>query len=95
VSAIASGPAPARAALAPRSSPIGVSLIAGTVLASGVASYDASVVNVAVPAIGRRFDAGVALIARLFVSDEPAATPRIAAPDRGCALPVLDAKEKP
>jgi hypothetical protein len=31
----------------------------------------------------------------LFVSDEPASAPRLAAPDRGCALPVLDAKEKP
>jgi len=39
--------------------------------------------------------AGGALIAWLFVSDEPAVAPRIAVPDRGCALPVLDAKEKP
>jgi hypothetical protein len=95
VSAIASGPAPARSALAPLSSPIGVALIAGTVLASGVASYDASLVDVAVPAIGRQFDAGGAVIAWLFVSDEPAATPRIAVRDCGCALPVLDAKEQP
>src|SRR3954447_10543358 len=43
-------------------SSVGVALIAATVLASGVASYDAFVVNVAVPAIGRRFDAGVAAI---------------------------------
>src|SRR3954469_5440368 len=43
-------------------SPTGVALIAGTVLASGVSSYDASVVNVAVPAIGRHFGSGVAAI---------------------------------
>src|SRR3954469_9246663 len=43
-------------------SPTGVALIAGTVLASGVASYDAYVVNVAVPAISRHFNAGVAAI---------------------------------
>jgi EmrB/QacA subfamily drug resistance transporter len=53
---------PAGLSLAPLRSPTGVALIAGTVLASGVASYDAFVVNVAVPAIGRRFDAGVAAI---------------------------------
>jgi EmrB/QacA subfamily drug resistance transporter len=40
----------------------GASLLAATVLASGVASYDAYVVNVAVPAIGRQFDASVAAI---------------------------------
>jgi EmrB/QacA subfamily drug resistance transporter len=68
VSAIASSvpepapAAPAGSSLAPLRSPIGVALIAGTVLASGVASYDAYVVNVAVPAIGGRFDAGVAAI---------------------------------
>ncbi|WP_116451607.1 MFS transporter [Blastococcus litoris] len=38
----------------------GVALIAGTVLASMVAFLDASVVNVAVPAIGRSLGAGVA-----------------------------------
>src|SRR3954465_8853833 len=43
-------------------SPTGVALIAGTVLASGVSSYDAYVVNVAVPAITRHFGAGVAAI---------------------------------
>src|SRR5262245_11421353 len=37
----------------------GVWLIAATVLASGVASYDAYVVNVAVPAIDRHFGASV------------------------------------
>src|SRR4051794_35364875 len=62
MSAIASGVARPAASLAPLRSPTGVALIAGTVLASGVASYDAFVVNVAVPAIGRRFDAGVAAI---------------------------------
>jgi EmrB/QacA subfamily drug resistance transporter len=68
VSAIAdsaSGPAavaPAGSSLTPLRSPTGVALIAGTVLASGVASYDAFVVNVAVPAISHRFGAGVAAI---------------------------------
>jgi EmrB/QacA subfamily drug resistance transporter len=37
----------------------GVALIAATVLASGVASYDANVVKVAVPAIGRGFGVSV------------------------------------
>jgi hypothetical protein len=37
----------------------GVALIAATVLASGVASYDANVVKVAVPAIGRAFGVSV------------------------------------
>jgi EmrB/QacA subfamily drug resistance transporter len=60
-------PEPAAAAragspLAPLRSPTGAALIAGTVFASGVASYDAYVVNVAVPAIGRHFGAGVAAI---------------------------------
>jgi EmrB/QacA subfamily drug resistance transporter len=40
----------------------GVALIAGTVLASGVASYDAYVVNVAVPAISGHFGASVTAI---------------------------------
>src|SRR4051812_22146868 len=53
---------PAGASLAPLRSATGTALIAGTVFASGVASYDAYVVNVAVPAISRRFDAGVAAI---------------------------------
>src|SRR3954468_16288276 len=43
-------------------SPTGVAVIAGTVLASGVASYDAYVVNVAVPAIQRHFGASVSAI---------------------------------
>jgi MFS family permease len=38
--------------------------------------------------------AGGALVAWLFVSDEPAEAPRMAAPDRGCALPVLDRSVK-
>jgi MFS family permease len=42
--------------------PTGTALIAGTVFASGVASYDAYVVNVAVPAITRHFGAGVAAV---------------------------------
>src|SRR3954452_18692333 len=62
MSATARGVARPAASLAPLRSPTGVALIAATVLASGVASYDAFVVNVAVPAIGRRFDAGVAAI---------------------------------
>src|SRR3954451_6272338 len=45
--------------LAPLRSRTGYALIAATVLSSGVASYDAYVVNVAVPAIGRHFDASV------------------------------------
>ena len=40
-------------------SPTGAALIVATVLASGVASYDAYVVNVAIPAIGRDLGAGV------------------------------------
>src|SRR4051794_14180894 len=51
------GRSPGRLAARTAPQPTGVALIAGTVLASGVASYDASVVTVAVPAIGRRFDA--------------------------------------
>src|SRR4051812_45059165 len=43
-------------------SPAGIALIAATVLASGVGAYDAYVVNVAVPAIGRHFDASVSAI---------------------------------
>jgi EmrB/QacA subfamily drug resistance transporter len=50
------------ASLAPLRGRTGVSLIAATVLASGVASYDAYVVNVAVPAIGRHFGASVTAI---------------------------------
>ncbi len=45
--------------LAPLRSRTGYALIAATVLSSGVASYDAYVVNVAVPTIGRHFDASV------------------------------------
>src|SRR3954451_11132742 len=55
-------PAVGAAPLAALRSPTGVALIAGTVLASGVGSYDAYVVNVAVPAIGRDFGAGVTSI---------------------------------
>ena len=50
------------ASLAPLRSATGAALIAATVLASGITSYNASVVNVAVPAIGRHFDASVAAI---------------------------------
>ena len=49
-------PAPGLASLRSRT---GVALIAATVLASGVGSYDAYVVNVAVPAIGKDLGAGV------------------------------------
>ena len=52
----------AAASLAPLRSSTGAALIAATVLASGITSYNASVVNVAVPAIGRHFDASVAAI---------------------------------
>jgi EmrB/QacA subfamily drug resistance transporter len=48
--------------LAPLRSTTGVSLIAATVLASGVGQYDANVVSVAVPAIGRDLGASVAAI---------------------------------
>lgn len=48
--------------LAPLRSRTGYALIAATVLASGVASYDAYVVNVAVPAIGQHFGAGVTAV---------------------------------
>jgi EmrB/QacA subfamily drug resistance transporter len=40
----------------------GLTLIAATTLASGVSSYDAYVVNIAVPSIDRHFHAGVAAI---------------------------------
>ena len=55
-------PAPAGESLAPLRSATGAAVIAATVFASGVASYDAYVVNVAVPAITRHFGAGVAAI---------------------------------
>jgi EmrB/QacA subfamily drug resistance transporter len=58
-------PQPGRAPsvpLAPLRSTTGAWLIAATVLASGVASYDAYVVNVAVPAIDRHFGASVTAI---------------------------------
>src|SRR3954452_11965531 len=48
--------------LAALRSATGAVLIAATVLASGVASYDAYVVNVAVPAIDHRFGASVSAI---------------------------------
>ena len=64
VSAIADGRSPGGepASLSALRSGTGVSLIAATVLASGVASYDAYVVNVAVPAIARHFGASVTAI---------------------------------
>jgi EmrB/QacA subfamily drug resistance transporter len=55
-------PAPAGTSLAPLRSATGAAVIAATVFASGVASYDAYVVNVAVPVITRHFGAGVAAI---------------------------------
>ena len=51
------GWAPASPLVALRSR-TGAALIAATVLASGVASYDANVIKVAVPAIGRSLGAG-------------------------------------
>src|SRR3954451_5117594 len=48
--------------LAPLRSATGIAVVAATVLASGVASYDAYVVNVAVPAIQRHFGASVTAI---------------------------------
>jgi hypothetical protein len=54
---------PAQAgSLAPLRSRTGVASIAATTLASGVASYDAYVVNIAEPAIGRHFGASVTAI---------------------------------
>jgi EmrB/QacA subfamily drug resistance transporter len=50
------------ASLAPLRSTTGVSLIAATALVSGVGQYDAYVVNIAVPAIGRDLGASVAAI---------------------------------
>src|SRR3954467_6811512 len=55
-------PAPAGNSLVPLRSATGAAVVAATVFASGVASYDAYVVNVAVPAISRHFNAGVAAI---------------------------------
>ena len=53
-----------RSAAAPAAlrSATGAALIAATVLASAIASYNASVINVAVPAIGAHFTASVAAI---------------------------------
>src|SRR4051794_3697468 len=48
--------------LASLRSATGIAVVAATVLASGVASYDAYVVNVAVPAIQRHFGASVTAI---------------------------------
>ena len=64
MSAAVTQPASAAAgtSLVPLRSPTGTALIAATVFASGVASYDAYVVNVAVPAISRRFDASVSAV---------------------------------
>src|SRR4051794_28734966 len=55
-------PAPAGNSPAPLRSATGAAVIAATVFASGVASYDAYVVNVAGPAITRHFGAGVGSI---------------------------------
>ncbi|HEX9528953.1 MAG TPA: hypothetical protein VF951_15760 [Streptosporangiaceae bacterium] len=64
----------------------GAALIAATVLASGVASYDANVIKVAVLAAVGDADLGEASA----VNDRRAAAPRIAprAPEAGCASPV-------
>jgi EmrB/QacA subfamily drug resistance transporter len=48
--------------LAPLRSPTGAALVAATVLASAVAALNANVVRVAVPAIGRDLNAGVATL---------------------------------
>jgi EmrB/QacA subfamily drug resistance transporter len=53
---------PAGAPLLTLRSRRGVALVAATVLASGVGSYDAYVVNVAVPAIGRELHGSVAAV---------------------------------
>ena len=46
----------------------GAALIGATVLATAVCFLDASVVNVAVPAIGRSFDAGVSALQWMLTS---------------------------
>jgi hypothetical protein len=67
-----------------------IGVTAGSSLADALASgYEPAMV-----AIGG-LCAGGALVAWLFVSDKPGPAPRLAAPDRGCALPVLDPKETP
>lgn len=67
-----------------------IGVTAGSTLADSLASgHDAAMVVIG------GLCAGGALVAWLFVSDEPAVAPRLAAPDRGCAVPVLNAKEKP
>lgn len=56
------------APLVPLRSPTGGTLIAATVLASGVASYNAAAMYVAVPAIQRHFDASAAAIQWMLTS---------------------------
>jgi hypothetical protein len=69
--------------------PVLIGVTAGSSLADALAAgYEPGMV-----VIGGLCAAG-ALVAWLFVSDERGVAPLIAAPDRGCALPVLDPKEK-
>ena len=60
-----------------------IGVTAGASLTSALASgYEPAMI-----AIGGMCFAG-ALISLVFVSDKPSTAPRIAAPDRGCALPI-------
>jgi len=69
--------------------PLLIGVTAGASLADSLATgYEPAMI-----VIGGLCAAG-ALITMLFVSDKPGKAPRLAAPDRGCALPVLDPKER-
>ena len=68
--------------------PVLIGVSAGSSLAGSLATgYEPAMI-----VIGGLCAAG-ALVAWRFVSDAPAVAPPLAAPDRGCALPVLDPKE--
>jgi hypothetical protein len=70
--------------------PVLIGVTAGSSLAEALAAgYEPAMV-----AIGG-LCAGGAVVAWLFVSDKPSVAPRLAVPDRGCALPVLDQEGRP
>ena len=66
-----------------------VPVLIGVSAGAGLADALATGYEPAMIVIGGLCAAG-ALIALLFVSDKPRVAPRMAAPDRGCALPLLD-----
>jgi MFS family permease len=69
--------------------PLLIGVTAGASLADSLATgYEPAMI-----VIGGMCAAG-ALISLVFVSAEPSAAPRIAAPDRGCALPIPAVKER-